>query len=319
MKVSRNVTLDEKRSWDWTGRDKEQYVFYLIETDRKDVEEDSVAPVTPLRSASPTQFRPTSPTEDSSIKTRPQGKRSLEEIYDDMFDDFKKEMAKEFEMTKISSMSYYLGFEVKQRYDGIFISQEAYGKEVLRKFNMENRNQSLSPSRRKRSCRDTVHRCVEQAPSLLALLSIGNFFLRLLHERIDHLQCPHTCLPIAVGRIPLAAFVLLKERNHLTFVREIPPVMQTCEVEASSSSPPPMSLVVTSVTPLVTSFVLLLPFVMAGRPSSPLCSSLVVLGEPIFDLPSPPSLASSCLRDLDRLPCLKYSNLSAMAMEEAKL
>ncbi|KAK3037369.1 hypothetical protein RJ639_030467 [Escallonia herrerae] len=57
-----------------------------------------------------------------------------------MFDDFKKEMAKEFEMTDIGLMSYYLVIEVKQRDDGIFISQEAYAKEVLKRFNMENCN-----------------------------------------------------------------------------------------------------------------------------------------------------------------------------------
>ncbi|KAK2986530.1 hypothetical protein RJ640_005572 [Escallonia rubra] len=49
-----------------------------------------------------------------------------------MFDDFKKEMAKEFKMTDIGLMSYYLGIEVKQRDDGIFISQEAYAKEVFK-------------------------------------------------------------------------------------------------------------------------------------------------------------------------------------------
>ncbi|KAK3042741.1 hypothetical protein RJ639_000799 [Escallonia herrerae] len=37
-------------------------------------------------------------------------------------------------------MSYYLGIEVKQRDDGIFTSQEAYAKEVLKRFNMENCN-----------------------------------------------------------------------------------------------------------------------------------------------------------------------------------
>ncbi|KAK3026412.1 hypothetical protein RJ639_041424 [Escallonia herrerae] len=57
-----------------------------------------------------------------------------------IFDDLKKEMAKEFEMTDIGLMSYYLGIEVKQRDDGIFISQEAYAKEVLKRFNMKNCN-----------------------------------------------------------------------------------------------------------------------------------------------------------------------------------
>ncbi|KAK3021094.1 hypothetical protein RJ639_046115 [Escallonia herrerae] len=55
-----------------------------------------------------------------------------------MFDDFKKEIAKKFEMTNIGLMSCYLGIEVKQINDGIFISQEAYAKEVLKRFNMEN-------------------------------------------------------------------------------------------------------------------------------------------------------------------------------------
>ncbi|KAK2976697.1 hypothetical protein RJ640_013953 [Escallonia rubra] len=35
MKVSRDVTFDEKSSWDRTDRDKEQYVFYPIDTDRR--------------------------------------------------------------------------------------------------------------------------------------------------------------------------------------------------------------------------------------------------------------------------------------------
>ncbi|KAL2252605.1 UNVERIFIED_CONTAM: Copia protein [Sesamum indicum] len=55
-----------------------------------------------------------------------------------MFDDFKRAMSTEFEMTDIGLMSYYLGIKVKQQEDGIFISQEAYGKEILKKFEMEN-------------------------------------------------------------------------------------------------------------------------------------------------------------------------------------
>ncbi|KAL0401015.1 UNVERIFIED_CONTAM: Copia protein [Sesamum latifolium] len=55
-----------------------------------------------------------------------------------MFDDFKRAMAKEFEMTDIGLMSYYLGIEVKQRDDRIFISQEGYAKKILKKFEMEN-------------------------------------------------------------------------------------------------------------------------------------------------------------------------------------
>ncbi|KAK2976029.1 hypothetical protein RJ640_012069 [Escallonia rubra] len=184
MKVSTHVTFNEKSSWDWTDRGKEQYVFYPIDTYRKEVEEDLIEPVTPLSPVSPTQSSPSASSVDSLVKTGSQGKRSLEEIYDDlnqnqkmfclfvdtepinfdealrterrrkamneeigaiekndtwelttlqsgkkrigMFDDFKKEMAKEFEMIDINLMSYYLGIEVKQIDDGIFISQERH-------------------------------------------------------------------------------------------------------------------------------------------------------------------------------------------------
>ena len=38
------------------------------------------------------------------------------------FEEFKKAMAKEFEITDIGLMAYYLGIEVKQKGDDIFIS-----------------------------------------------------------------------------------------------------------------------------------------------------------------------------------------------------
>ena len=51
-------------------------------------------------------------------------------------EDFKKAMAREFEMTDIGLMAHYLGIEVKQTEEGIFISQEGYIKEILKKFEM---------------------------------------------------------------------------------------------------------------------------------------------------------------------------------------
>ena len=53
-----------------------------------------------------------------------------------MFDEFKKVMTQEFEMTDIGLMAYYLGIEVKQKEEGIFISQESYAREILKKFKM---------------------------------------------------------------------------------------------------------------------------------------------------------------------------------------
>lgn len=64
-----------------------------------------------------------------------------------MFDEFKKVMTREFEMTDIGLMSYYLGIEVKQDEDEIFISQEAYAKKVLEKFKMTNCKPVNTPNR----------------------------------------------------------------------------------------------------------------------------------------------------------------------------
>ena len=57
-----------------------------------------------------------------------------------MFEDFKKAIVKEFEMTNIGFMVYYLDIKVKQKEDGIFISQESYTKEILKKFKMDDCN-----------------------------------------------------------------------------------------------------------------------------------------------------------------------------------
>ncbi|CAJ2639360.1 unnamed protein product [Trifolium pratense] len=62
-----------------------------------------------------------------------------------MFEEFKKEMTKEFEMTDIGFMSHYLGIEVKQEDHGILITQEGYAKEVLKKFKMDDANPVSTP------------------------------------------------------------------------------------------------------------------------------------------------------------------------------
>ncbi|XP_072073935.1 uncharacterized mitochondrial protein AtMg00810-like [Arachis hypogaea] len=54
-------------------------------------------------------------------------------------------MAQEFELSDMGLMSYYLGIEVKQMQDGIFISQQAYARELLKKLNMLDCNPTNTP------------------------------------------------------------------------------------------------------------------------------------------------------------------------------
>jgi hypothetical protein len=46
-------------------------------------------------------------------------------------------MQTEFEMSVIGELSYFLGLRINQSSAGIFISQEQYLKEMLKKFQME--------------------------------------------------------------------------------------------------------------------------------------------------------------------------------------
>jgi hypothetical protein len=47
------------------------------------------------------------------------------------------DMQKEFEMSLLGELTYFLGLHITQYDDGIFISQMKYIKEMLRKFDME--------------------------------------------------------------------------------------------------------------------------------------------------------------------------------------
>lgn len=51
----------------------------------------------------------------------------------------------EFDMTDLGMLHYFLGFQITQTDKGIFLSQEKYALELLRKFNMQKCKTSSSP------------------------------------------------------------------------------------------------------------------------------------------------------------------------------
>ncbi|GAU37106.1 hypothetical protein TSUD_278930 [Trifolium subterraneum] len=63
----------------------------------------------------------------------------------DMILDFKESMKKNFAMTDLGKMKYFLGVEVIQSDVGIFIHQHKYAIEILKRFGMENCNNVCSP------------------------------------------------------------------------------------------------------------------------------------------------------------------------------
>jgi hypothetical protein len=50
---------------------------------------------------------------------------------------FASAMEYEFEMSMIGEMSFFLGLQITQRHEGMFISQEKYLREMLKRFQME--------------------------------------------------------------------------------------------------------------------------------------------------------------------------------------
>ncbi|GJY96571.1 putative ribonuclease H-like domain-containing protein [Tanacetum coccineum] len=53
-------------------------------------------------------------------------------------DEFEALMKGEFEMSAMRELTFFLGLQVQQRSDGIFISQNKYVKDILQKFDLEN-------------------------------------------------------------------------------------------------------------------------------------------------------------------------------------
>lgn len=63
----------------------------------------------------------------------------------EMCDEFKNSMMLEFEMTYLGLVKHFLGVEVKQCSEGIFICQRRYAREVLARFGMDESNAVKNP------------------------------------------------------------------------------------------------------------------------------------------------------------------------------
>ncbi|GJR31476.1 putative ribonuclease H-like domain-containing protein [Tanacetum coccineum] len=59
--------------------------------------------------------------------------------------DFEKMMHKKFQMSSIGELTFFLGLQVKQKEDGIFISQDKYVTEILKKFGFRDVKTSSTP------------------------------------------------------------------------------------------------------------------------------------------------------------------------------
>ena len=59
--------------------------------------------------------------------------------------EFSEKMKKEIEMSMVEELNYFLGLQVKQRKDGIFISQEKYAKNLVKRFDLDSKKHASTP------------------------------------------------------------------------------------------------------------------------------------------------------------------------------
>ena len=64
---------------------------------------------------------------------------------DDWAIEFSEEMKKEFEMSMEEELIFFLGLQVKQKKEGIFISQEKYARYIVKKFGLDSKKHASTP------------------------------------------------------------------------------------------------------------------------------------------------------------------------------
>ena len=122
--------------------------------------------------------------------------------------EFSKEMKKEFEMSMVGELTFFLGLQVKQRKDGIFISQEKHAKNLVKKFGLDSKKHAstLMSSSTKLSLDSSG---VEISPTLYR--SIIGSLLHLTTSKLD--------IAFSVG--VCACYQATPKESHLTTVKRI--------------------------------------------------------------------------------------------------
>ena len=64
---------------------------------------------------------------------------------DHLAHEFSEEMKREFEISMVGELNYFLGLQVKQWEDGIFISQEKYAKNLVKRFSLDSKKHTSTP------------------------------------------------------------------------------------------------------------------------------------------------------------------------------
>jgi hypothetical protein len=122
--------------------------------------------------------------------------------------EFAEEMKQDFEMSIIGELTYFLGMQVKQTSEGIFISQAKYAKDLVKRFGLDGKSHARTPmSTSVKICADLTGKQVDH----ILHRSIISSFLYLTASRPD--------IAFSVG--VCARFQANPKESHLTAVKRI--------------------------------------------------------------------------------------------------
>ena len=122
--------------------------------------------------------------------------------------EFSEEMKKEFEMSMVGELTYFLGLQVKQKKEGIFISQEKYARNIVKKFGLDSKKHASAPMSSFTKL-NVDSSGVEMSPTLYR--SIIKSLLYLIASRPD--------IAFSVG--VCARYQAAPKESHLTAVKQI--------------------------------------------------------------------------------------------------
>ena len=127
---------------------------------------------------------------------------------DDRVIKFSEEMKKEFEMSMVGELTFFLGLQVKQKKEGIFVSQEKYARNIVKKFGLDSKKHASTPMSSSTKLNVDSSR-VEVSPTLYR--SIIGSLLYLTDSRLD--------IAFSVG--VCARYQAALKESHLTAVKRI--------------------------------------------------------------------------------------------------
>jgi hypothetical protein len=122
--------------------------------------------------------------------------------------EFKLALNKEFEMTDLGHMSYFLGIEFLKTDKGILMHQSRYASEILKKFEMDQCNSALSPA----EPRQQLSSCTEEK-------DVDSTYYRKIIGSLRYLCNTRPDLAYSVGIV--SRFMEKPKSSHLMAVKRI--------------------------------------------------------------------------------------------------